>query len=282
MLSFFGRGFSFPLGERTYIMGILNVTPDSFFDGGKWNEPQKAAMHAREMEADGAALIDVGAQSTRPGHTPLSETQELEILRRFLPAVKEAVQVPISVDTFYPAVAQYALANGASIINDVSGVLSKKMAAVVRTHEAGWILMHTGGANAERAAVYPNGVCADVRAFFQSVSRFANEQGLKDAQICLDPGFGFGKSHRDNLALLRGIASVKPERHALLTALSCKRMIAQEAGASEEQRLFGTVAADTIAIAGGTDFIRVHHVREAKAAADMADALTRRGGDTNG
>lgn len=259
-------------------MGILNVTPDSFFDGGKWNEPQKAAQHAHEMEADGADLIDIGAQSTRPGHTPLSEARELEILRQFLPAVRKAVRIPISVDTFFPGVARYALENGAAIVNDVSGSLSVDMAAVVREHDAGWILMHTGGADADVTAAYPNGVCADVRAFFTEASAFIREQGIATQSVCLDPGFGFGKSHEDNLALLRALGSVKPEKHALLTALSCKRMIAREAGEDEVQRLRGTLAADTLAIAGGTDLIRVHHVREARAAADMADALLRRGG----
>lgn len=278
-MSFFsGRGFSFPLGTKTYVMGILNVTPDSFFDGGKWNEPQKAVQHACEMEANGADLIDIGAQSTGPGHTPLSEAQELEILRQFLPAVRKAVRIPISVDTFFPGVARYALENGAAIVNDVSGKLSVDMAAVVREHDAGWILMHTGGANADVTAEYPNGVCADVRAFFKDASAFIREQGIAAQSVCLDPGFGFGKSHEDNLALLRALASVKPEHHALLTALSCKRMIAREAGDDEVQRLCGTLAADTLAIAGGTDLIRVHHVREARAAADMTDALLRRGG----
>lgn len=282
MSSFSGKGFSFPLGAKTYVMGILNITPDSFFDGGKWNEPQKAAEHAHEMEADGADLIDIGAQSTRPGHTPLSEAQELEILRQFLPVVRRAVSVPLSVDTFFPAVARYALENGAAIVNDVSGKLSEDMAAVVREHDAGWILMHTGGANADKAAVYPNGVCEDVRAFFADASAFTCEQGIAVQNVCLDPGFGFGKSHEDNLALLRVLASVKPEHHALLTALSCKRMIARESGDDEVQRLCGTLAADTLAIASGTDLIRVHHVREARAAADMADALLRRGGGQNG
>lgn len=278
-MSFFsGRGFSFPLGTKTYVMGILNVTPDSLIDGGKWNEPQKAVQHACEMEANGADLIDIGAQSTRPGHTPLSEAQELEILRQFLPAVRKAVRIPISVDTFFPGVARYALENGAAIVNDVSGKLSVDMAAVVREHDAGWILMHTGGANADVTAEYPNGVCADVRAFFKDASAFIREQGIAAQSVCLDPGFGFGKSHEDNLALLRALASVKPEHHALLTALSCKRMIAREAGDDEVQRLCGTLAADTLAIAGGTDLIRVHHVREARAAADMTDALLRRGG----
>ena len=188
----------------------------------------------------------------------------------------------MSVDAFFPATARYALENGAAIVNDVSGKLSVDMAAVVREHDAGWILMHTGGANADVSAAYPNGVCADVRAFFKDASAFIREQGIAAQSVCLDPGFGFGKSHEDNLALLRALASVKPEHHALLTALSCKRMIANEAGSEEVQRLCGTLAADTLAIAGGTDLVRVHHVREARAAADMADALLRRGGMQNG
>lgn len=272
MACFAGSGFSFPLGKKTYVMGILNVTPDSFLDGGRYFTPEKAAAHAQEMEAAGADLIDIGAQSTRPGHTPRTATEELAVLQTMLPAVRRAVSLPLSVDTFFPEVARYALENGVSVVNDVSGTLSVEMAAVVREFGAGWVLMHTGGADASTPAVYKEGVLTSVRDFFSSAMDFANEQGLPREQICLDPGFGFGKSAADDLTLLRGLSAVKAPGCALLAALSCKRMVARASGTAEWERLCGTIAADTLAIAGGADMIRVHHVKEAVAAAKFADA----------
>lgn len=275
MYFFQGNGFSFPLNTRTYIMGILNVTPDSFFDGGKWNSPQVALEHALEMEKDGADLLDIGAQSTRPGHTPLTDAQELRVLQQFLPLLAKRVKIPISVDTFYPLVAEYALQNGAQIVNDVSGVFSEQMADIVRRYRAGWIVMHSGNSDSDTVAEYPNGVTQDVLSFFDRMQKKCASCGISAEQICFDMGIGFGKSHADNLELIRNISKLKQKDRALLTALSCKRVVANETAADGEDRLYGTLAADTLAIAGGTDFIRVHHVREAALAAKMTDALVR-------
>lgn len=275
MGNFQGRGFSFPLQTRTYIMGILNITPDSFFDGGKWNNPESAACHALEMELVGADIIDIGAQSTRPGHKPLSDKEELTVLQSCLDAVLEAVHVPVSVDTFYPLVADYALSRGAAIVNDVSGVFNSEMAQVVRQHDAGWIVMHSGKSDADGVQVYPQGVCADVHDFFSDMKKACVSAGILPERLCFDIGIGFGKSNEDNLALLRGIAGLKEPDCALMTALSCKRVVANATGATGDDLLYGTIAADTLAIAGGSDFIRVHHVKEAKLAARMTDALVR-------
>lgn len=275
MYYFRGDGFLFPLNTRTYVMGILNVTPDSFFDGGKWNSPQIALEHALEMEKDGADLLDIGAQSTRPGHTSLTDTQELQVLQQFLPLIAKEVKIPISVDTFYPLVAEYALQNGAQIVNDVSGVFSEQMADVVHRYHAGWIVMHSGNSDSDTVTEYPNGVTQDVLSFFDRMQEKCVESGISAEQLCFDMGIGFGKSHADNLDLIRNISKLKQKDRALLTALSCKRVVANETGADGEDRLYGTLAADTLAIAGGTDFIRVHHVRAAALAAKMTDALVR-------
>lgn len=274
---FKGNGFSFEINKRTYIMGILNVTPDSFFDGGQWNSPEKAVEHALKMKEDGADIIDIGAQSTRPGSTLLSEDEELEIIKKYIPAVTSAVNVPVSVDTFYPKVAEYCLENGAKIINDVSSKMDRKMALVVKKHNAGWIVMHTGNASASQEADYSKcgGVVNDVLAFFDKAEEIAAEYSISRENICFDMGFGFGKSHFDNLELLRNIDKLKSPERALLTALSCKRLVKNETGADGYDRVFGTLAADTLAIAGGTDFIRVHHVKEACLAAKMTDAVVR-------
>lgn len=274
---FKGNGFSFEINKRTYIMGILNVTPDSFFDGGQWNSPEKAVEHALKMQEDGADIIDIGAQSTRPGSVLLSEEEELEIIKKYIPAVTSAVNVPVSVDTFYPRVAKYCLENGAKIINDVSSKMDREMALVVKKHNAGWIVMHTGNASASQEADYSKcgGVVNDVLAFFDNAEKIAAEYSISRENICFDMGFGFGKSHFDNLELLRNIDKLKSPERALLTALSCKRLVKNETGADGYDRVFGTLAADTLAIAGGTDFIRVHHVKEACLAAKMTDAVVR-------
>lgn len=282
MHCFQGKRFCFPLGTRTYIMGILNVTPDSFLDGGKWNNPQVAIAHAKEMEEDGADFLDIGAQSTRPGHTPLSAAEELEILQQFLPKIARSVQIPISVDTFFPEVAAYALQNGAAIVNDVSGAFSAEMASVVRAHDAGWIVMHSGNGNADSVAEYPQGVVAAVRDFFAEMQQACAAAGIAPERICYDIGIGFGKSHADNLELLRRISELKKPQHALLTAVSCKRVVGLETQTDGDERKYGTIAANSIAIAGGTDILRVHHVREAKSAAKMTDALVRRGVGNHG
>ena len=274
---FKGKGFSFEINKRTYIMGILNVTPDSFFDGGQWNSPEKAVEHALKMQEDGADIIDIGAQSTRPGSTLLSEDEELEIIKKYIPAVTSAVNVPVSVDTFYPKVAEYCLENGAKIINDVSSKMDREMALVVKKYNAGWIVMHTGNASASQEADYSKcgGVVNDVLAFFDKAEKIAAEYSISRENICFDMGFGFGKSHFDNLELLRNIDKLKSPERALLTALSCKRLVKNETGADGYDRVFGTLAADTLAIAGGTDFIRVHHLKEACLAAKMTDAVVR-------
>lgn len=274
---FKGNGFSFEINKRTYIMGILNVTPDSFFDGGQWNSPEKAVEHALKMQEEGADIIDIGAQSTRPGSVLLSEDEELEIIKKYIPAVTSAVNVPVSVDTFYPKVAEYCLENGAKIINDVSSKMDREMALVVKKHNAGWIVMHTGNASASQEADYSKcgGVVNDVLAFFDKAEEIAAEYSISRENICFDMGFGFGKSHFDNLELLRNIDKLKFPERALLTALSCKRLVKNETGADGYDRVFGTLAADTLAIAGGTDFIRVHHVKEACLAAKMTDAVVR-------
>ncbi len=274
---FKGNGFSFEINKKTYIMGILNVTPDSFFDGGQWNSPEKAVKHALKMQEDGADIIDIGAQSTRPGSVLLSEDEELEIIKKYIPAVTSAVNVPVSVDTFYPRVAEYCLENGAKIINDVSSKMDREMALVVKKHNAGWIVMHTGNASASQEADYSKcgGVVNDVLAFFDKAEKIAAEYSISRENICFDMGFGFGKSHLDNLELLRNTDKLKSPEKTLLTALSCKRLVKNETGADGYDRVFGTLAADTLAIAGGTDFIRVHHVKEACLAAKMTDAVVR-------
>ncbi len=272
---FSGKNFTFPLGEKTYIMGILNVTADSFFDGGLYNSPKKALEHAKQMLIDGADIIDIGAQSTRPGCIQLSADEELEIIKNYLPMLYNETGAVISVDTFYPEVAEYALQNGAAIINDVSGVFNEKMAQLIRDYNCGWVIMHTGGGDAQTVPEYKTTVTENVVSFFKDMLLKCDEFGISENQIMLDMGIGFGKTHEQNIELIRNVNQLKIKDVALLTALSSKRVVANATNADGYDRVYGTIAADVLAIAGGTDFIRVHNVKENALASKMADAVVK-------
>ena len=276
MCFFSGSGFSFPLGEKTYIMGILNITNDSFFDGGRYADTNTQLKRAVQMCLEGADIIDVGAQSTRPGHIEKTDAEEIELLKPLLKLLTQTVDVPVSVDTFYPSVAEFSLENGAKIINDVSGVFNPEMAEIVKKHNAGWVITHTGNSDSSTEIEYENGVVNAVNSFFDEMLLKCESIGISKSQIMLDMGIGFGKSHEDNLELIRNIFSLKRNDVAMMTALSCKRVIKNTSEASGEDLLFGTISADTAAVLGGTDFVRVHHVKENVFALKTADAIFRR------
>ncbi len=274
-MTFSGGNFSLDLGKKTYVMGILNVTVDSFFDGGKYNSPEKAVDHAKRMHMDGADIIDIGAHSTRPGHTVLTPEEELEIIKQYLPLLANETDAVISVDTFYPQVARYALENGASIINDVSGVFNPEIAKLVKDYNCGWIIMHTGGGDSSSIVNYSNGVTQDVLNFFNDMLYRCEEFGINKNQIAFDAGIGFGKSYEDNLELIKNIKDIKIKDVALLTALSSKRVVSTATNSEKEDLVYGTISANALAIQGGTDIIRVHNVRENVLAAKMCDAIVR-------
>ncbi|MBR5411138.1 MAG: dihydropteroate synthase [Clostridia bacterium] len=250
--------------EKPLLMGILNLTPDSFYIGSRVSA-DGAVSRALKMEADGADLLDVGACSTRPGGDIADEETELCRLKEALPAILSAVKVPVSVDTFRPAVAAFALEMGAAVINDVSGVFQPEMASLVRASGAGYIVMHAGPSGSKTADVvdYPNGVAADVQAFFDRMLDRLLSAGLDLRRICLDPGFGFAKTDAQNLALLRALPDLDTHGAALLVALSRKRFIgAMSDGLAADGRLPGTLSADLFAAASGADILRVHDVKE--------------------
>lgn len=268
--------YSLPLGKKTYIMGILNVTPDSFSDGGLWNDPQKAADHAREMVEAGADIIDIGAQSTRPGHIEISAAEEIERLGAVFEVLKNP-KVPVSVDTYYPEAAEFSLKNGADIINDVSGVFNPLMAEVVKKYNAGWIVMHTGGGTADIVPQYEDGIVENVKAFFEQMLSSCKSFGIDESCICLDPGIGFGKTYEDNLTLLGRMNEIRVAQNALLAGASRKRVIGTATGVQQaDERLIGTIAAHCACMAGGADIIRVHDVAESAESAKMCDAIYRR------
>lgn len=272
---FKGNDFNFDLGKRTYVMGILNVTADSFSDGGKYNTPQKAKEHTEKMLTEGAHIIDIGAQSTKPGSTLLSADEELEIIKEYLPFLSREFDCVFSVDTFYPQVAEYALNNGASIINDVSGIFNEEMARLVLKYNCGWITTHTGGGNASVVPHYENGVVNDVISYFDDFLNKCDSVGISHSSLILDVGIGFGKSYDHNIEILKSLKKIKRDGVALMTALSLKRVIGTATSCDDNERLYGTISANALAIAGGTDFIRVHNVKENVLGARMIDAIVR-------
>ena len=272
---FSGNNFNFELGKKTYIMGILNVTKDSFADGGKYNTLEKAKEHTKEMISQGADIIDIGAQSTRPGSTLMSPEEELNIIKQYIPCLANEFDCLFSIDTFYPEVAEYALNNGVSIINDVSGKFNKSMAKVVLKYNCGWIITHTGGGNAETIPIYKTSVTEDVINFFDYVMDKCTQLHIPYERIMLDVGIGFGKNYEHNIEVIKNIKKIKRKNIALLTALSLKRVVGIATDSDKEDRIYGTISANALAIEGGTDFIRVHNVKEAVLGAKMVDAVVR-------
>ena len=276
-MSFKGNGFCFETGKRTYIMGVLNITPDSFYDGGRYNSIDRAVSHIRRLEMDGADIIDVGANSTNPEVEILSVKDELKVIGDMLPEIIKATAVPVSVDTFYPEVARFALESGAKIINDVSGKINPEMLKLIKMFRAGYIVMHNPLFSSKEAADYTEcgGVANSVEAFFENCEKELENAGISKEQVLFDIGIGFSKNQFDDNELLRNMSTFRKEGRALLVALSNKRMTSVLPDMTKADRLYSTIAYDTLAIAGGADFIRVHNVREAKIAAEAADRIVR-------
>ncbi len=257
-------------GEKTLIMGIVNVTPDSFSDGNCYFKPQDAVNHALKLVWQGADIIDFGAQSTRPGYTEISPQDEWERLKPVIENFrKKDMNTPVSVDTYFPYVAEKAVNSGVDIINDVSGIINPKMAEIVEKTGCGWILMHNG-----------RGSVKEVKDFFENSINKCKEYSIDKKQICLDMGIGFGKDYVQNLELISQIKKYKINGFPLLLATSRKRVIGQ--GSKQEipeKRVFGNIAADTAAILAGVDIIRIHDVENEKQGIYMADELKKAGID---
>lgn len=247
-------------GKKVIIMGIVNITPDSFSDGGEHFLPEDAVKCALELQDDGADIIDIGAQSTRPGHTPVSSDEEWNRLEPVLKALNGKISVPVSVDTYYPEVAEKALKSGVDIINDVSGIISQKMAKIVKNTRCGWIIMHNGA-----------GSPADVKTFFENAVKACENSGINKSQLCFDMGIGFGKDYDENMTLLANAADYKIDGFPLLLGTSRKRVIGTGSNQPDpKQRIYGNIAADTAAVLGGVDIIRVHDVKNEKQGILMA------------
>lgn len=269
MAVFSAGKYRLPLGERAYVMGILNVTPDSFSDGGKFLQPENAVRHALEMQEKGADLIDIGAQSTRPGHIPVTPEEELDRLVPILELLQGKLSIPVSVDTYYPKVAAEALRYDVAILNDVTGFDAPEMIAVAAKSDCGCIVMHHSGPE-------NSDIITSINHYFLHKIKIMSQAGIAAERICLDPGVGFGKTHEENLQILANSARLRAGDCALLVAASRKRVIGGECGNPPfEERLAGTVAVHSIAVADGADMIRAHDVPEAVQSTKVASAVRR-------
>ena len=265
-----------PFPRKTLIMGILNVTPDSFFDGGHLPDASAVREHAAAMVRDGADILDVGGESTRPGADPVSPDEEL---RRVLPAVEALVplNVPLSVDTYHAETARRALALGAVMVNDITALRGDpEMAGLVASSGCPCVLMHMQGEprTMQQAPRYDD-VVDDIRAFFAERLEFAAAAGIREEQIWLDPGFGFGKTVDQNLLLLRRIGEFRCLGRPLLIGVSNKSTLGAVLGADVGDRTEGTAAAVAFAAAGGAHCVRVHDVKTMARVVRVCDAITR-------
>jgi dihydropteroate synthase len=264
--------------DRTKVMGVLNVTPDSFSDGGRYADPQVAVLRAFEMFEEGADVIDVGGESTRPGANPVSPEEEWRRIGPVLDALGGKVHIPISVDTRRPEVAEKALHAGASIVNDVSGLRDPKMIRVVARERAGVVVMHMLGEprTMQQSPRYRD-VVQEVRDYLDRQIRAARYAGVPSDSIAVDPGIGFGKTLDQNLGLLRGIDALAGLGYPVVIGVSRKSFLGPlGAGDSPEERLAGSLAAATLASVRGAHVIRAHDVLETVQAMRVASALTGR------
>lgn len=254
------------------VMGILNITPDSFSDGGEANSLSSALERLHKLYKEGADIIDIGACSTAPNNTIISVEEELNRLQ-ILPELVKYAKVPLSIDTFRPEIAKYVLENGVNIINDESGAFNPSMAEVVKAHNAGWIFMHTGGKSSKEIAVYENGVVEDVASFFKDMKNKAVAFGINEDSLCFDCGIGFGKSREDDIALLKDCKALS-EYSPLLMGVSRKRVIGEITGEKNpKDRVAGSVAAAVICAINGADVLRVHDVKETVDAIKVSSIL---------
>lgn len=261
---------NFDLGKKTYIMGILNVTPDSFSDGGKFNNVEKAIIHTKKMIEQGADIIDIGGESTRPNHKPVDEKEEIMRVIPVIEALRRETDIPISIDTYKGSVAELAIKAGADLINDVWGFKKDSyMAKVAAKYQVPCCLMHNRENNN-----YEN-LMQDMIDDLQKSVEIALEAGVKKENIILDPGIGFAKDYEQNLIVMNNLEKLNKLGYPILLATSRKSMIGNTLNVPPEERVEGTIATTVIGIMKGCDFVRVHDVLENKRAAMMTDAIVR-------
>ncbi|EFR40634.1 dihydropteroate synthase [Selenomonas sp. oral taxon 137 str. F0430] len=273
----FRDGKNLTLGARTLVMGILNVTPDSFSDGGRWNTRERALRHMEEMVQDGADIVDVGAESSRPGFVPMSAAEEMERLMPLLEAVLRECPVPVSVDTFKAETARAALAAGAHILNDIWGLQYAEepgeMARAAAAANVPVVVMHN-----QNGTDYAGDTIASMREFFSVSMEIADVAGLSRENIILDPGIGFGKTPAANMHVMRRmdeLISYDGAHYPLLLGASRKSFIGAALDLPVEERMEATGAACVLGILRGASIVRVHDVKPIVRMCRMTDAILR-------
>ena len=258
--------------QRTLIMGVLNVTPDSFYDGGRFIEPQRAMEHAKRLVAEGADILDIGGESSRPGSDPVSADEELRRVGWLIETLASKLNVPISIDTYKAETAARCLELGATMVNDITGLRDPAMREVVARHDVPAVIMHMQGEpkTMQQSPSYGD-VVSDVKDFLARRARDAVAAGVR--QVIIDPGIGFGKTVAHNMELLRRLQEFSDLPYPLLVGVSRKSSIGQITGASPDERLPGTLAATAIAVLNGANIVRVHDVKECKQAVQVAEAI---------
>ena len=258
----------FDIEHHTYVMGILNVTPDSFSDGGKYNALDAALSHCEEMIRDGAEIIDVGGESTKPGFIPVSEEEESERVLPVIERLKKEFDIPVSVDTTKATVAKEACKAGCEIINDIWGLKSDpQMAEVIAEYNAFGVLMHNRD-NTDYRDLIP-----DIFSDLKESLRIAGEAGITKDKIILDPGVGFGKTREQNLEVIHRLHEFKTLGYPLLLGTSRKSVIGLTLDLPSDERLEGTLVTTVMAVLAGCAFVRVHDVKENVRAIRMTEAI---------
>lgn len=255
-------------GKHTYVMGILNVTPDSFSDGGRFNDIDRALKHTEELVNDGADIIDVGGESTRPNYTQISDSEEIERVVPVIEKIKQNFDIPVSIDTYKSAVASAAVSAGADMINDIWGLkYDGNMAKVISESGAACCLMHN-----RKNAQY-NSFVDDVLNDLRESVEIAKRTGIQKDKIVLDPGIGFAKSYKENLIMTNNLDRMNEIGYPVLLGTSRKSMIGLTLDLPSDQRLEGTIATTVMAVIKGCMFVRVHDVLENKRAIMMTEAI---------
>lgn len=262
----------FEYGKKTYIMGILNVTPDSFSDGGDYTDVKKAVDHAKKMINDGADIIDLGGESTRPGHEKVGVDEELKRVIPVVKALKEELNIKISVDTYKSKVAKESLELGVEMINDVWGLRKDPdMANVIARYNAYVCIMHN-----QEGTTYDIDIIESMKEFLSESIDIAKKAGIDDKKIILDPGIGFGKTFEQNIEVMSRLSELKTLGYPILLGTSRKSMIGNILDLEPKDRIEGTIATTVLGIKDGVDIVRVHDVLENIRAIKVADAICRR------
>jgi dihydropteroate synthase len=267
------------LSSRTHLMGVLNVTPDSFSDGGKFFKLEEAIKQGLKLAEEGADMIDIGGESTRPGSEPVTIEEEL---RRVIPVIEELtkmIQVPISIDTYKSRVAKEALDSGASMVNDISGLrYDPEMKKVIAKYDVPVVLMHIKGTpkNMQENPHYDN-LIEEIKTYLIESIKIAKEAGIDGDKIIIDPGIGFGKTPEDNLRILKNLNEFTELGRPLMVGVSRKSFIGKILNLPTEERLEGSLASMAVAIMNGANILRVHDVKESKMVAKLVDAILKSG-----